>query len=193
MLKENSRQQPALARRSKDGAAHLVATRRPNLVQLGRELREAQDRGEFNAACVALSIHTRKAYDLITIADAVDGGRLDAKMCEELGWSKARLIATRATKKRETRQAIAFARANTLPALLRYFQQGSNGQALVTKSFHLTKAEAEELEDALQEAGARKSGGRLVNRSEALMTLVRMRRPANAPRSRRMLRARTSE
>jgi len=169
----------------------LFGSAKPDLVELGRALRQAQERGEFKAACEALPIHTRKAYDLITIAEAVDAGRLEARVCEELGWTKTRLIAALKGTKQQSRRAIAFARKNTAPALVNYIQQGNDGEALVTKSFHLTEAEAEELEDALQKAGARKSGGRLVNRSEALMTLVRMRRPANAPRSRRT--SRTSE
>lgn len=162
--------------RSKASDDHLLMSQKADLVDLGRALREAQERGEFKAICAALSVHTRKAYDLITIADAVDEGRIDARVCEELGWTKSRLIASQKGTQRQTKAAIAFAKKNTVPTLVNYFQQGRAGTPLVTKSFHLTQAEAGELEGALQEAGARKSGGRMVNRSEALMTLVRMRR-----------------
>ena len=92
-------------------------------VLLGRRIRQAKKRGEFAFFCSSHQIHTRKAYDLIAIADAVDSDFLQESVVQEIGWSKARLIAERAHTKPDARRAIAFARSNTLPALTAYFQQ----------------------------------------------------------------------
>ena len=104
-----------------------------------------------SAVIPALPREFRRSCDLIAIADTVDPKLLSATLVQgcRIGWSKARLIAQRTGTKPEARRAIAFARHNTLPALAAYFQRGGNGMALVTKSFHLTKAQADELESAL--------------------------------------------
>jgi hypothetical protein len=175
---------PSPSRRASDEGSRLLAGDKPDLVEVGRRLQQAQERGEFAAFCSALSLHTRKAYGLVAIGVAVDAGRMEAGVCADIGWSKAQLIAARATSKREARKAITFARANTLPALVKYFQHESSASSLVTKSFHLTIAEAEELELALQKAGALRSGGRMVNRSKALMTLIRTRPQIRIPLAR---------
>jgi hypothetical protein len=98
---------------------------------------------------------------------------MKASLVQEIGWSKARLIAERTGTESETRRAIAFARYNTLPALTAYFQRDGNRLALVTKSFHLTKAEGNELDTALIKAGAQLRKGRINGRAEALMTILR--------------------
>ena len=147
--------------------------RRHDVVALGRRIRQAHDRGEFSSFCASTRIHQRKAYDLIAIADAVDAGRLDVRTVEEIGWSKARLIAAQTTTKVAARRAIAFARGNTLPALVKYFQRDGLASALVTKSFHLTGRQAAELELVLLQAGARQRSGRMDGRSKALMQIVR--------------------
>jgi len=145
----------------------------PDLVSLGRRIRRARDRGEFSPFCSSVRIHTRKAYDLMAIADAVDSDLMKASLVQEIGWSKARLIAERTGTKSEARRAIAFARYNTLPALAAYFQQDGNGMALVTKSFHLTRSQADELDAALVKAGAKPRKGRMNGRKDALMSIVR--------------------
>ena len=48
-------------------------------VLLGRRIRQAKKRGEFAFFCSSHRIHTRKAYDLIAIADAVDFGLSSGK------------------------------------------------------------------------------------------------------------------
>lgn len=143
-----------------------------DLVALARRIRQAQMRGEFPSYCASIGVHSRKAYDLIAIANAVDAGLLENRLVQEIGWSKARLIAEYANTKSEARRAIAFARRNTLPALAAYFKKGAS-EALVTKSFHLTRSQAEDLEAALLSAGAQRRGGRLVNRPDALMRVLR--------------------
>ena len=75
--------------------------------------------------------------------------------------------------KPDARRAIAFARSNTLPALTAYFQQEGKGVALVTKSFHLTKTQADELNTALVKAGAQLRKRRMNGRTDALMTILR--------------------
>jgi hypothetical protein len=110
---------------------------------------------------------------LIAIADAVDDGRLSEGEVQEVGWSKARLIAEYASSKTESRRAIGFARRNTLPALMSYCKQNGTGTALVTKSFHLTPEQAGELDAALLQAGAGLRRGRMDARSDALMRIIR--------------------
>ena len=44
---------------------------------------------------------------------------------------------------------------------------------LVTKSFHLTMHQAQALENALVQAGAQQRQGRLDNRADALMSILR--------------------
>src|SRR4051812_22763090 len=100
----------------------MLAQAEPDLVAVGRLIRAARIRGEFKIFCDAVSLHTRKAYDLIAIADAVDAGRLQGTVVQEIGWSKARLIAEHAATKTKARRAMAFARKNTLAALSAYFQ-----------------------------------------------------------------------
>ena len=147
-------------------------TRGAEVVALGRRIRRAQKLGEFTPFCEGEGLGRRKAYDLVAIADAVDAGILAPRLVGELGWSKARLIAEHAQTKTEADRSIAFARGNTLPSLTAYFQKGE-GTPLVTKSSHLTPAEARELEAALLQAGGRRRGGRLENRSDALMRIIR--------------------
>jgi hypothetical protein len=45
--------------------------------------------------------------------------------------------------------------------------------ALVPKSFHLTKSQADELESALVKAGAHQRNGRMNGRTDALMSILR--------------------
>ena len=142
-------------------------------VLLGRRIRQAKKRGEFAFFCSSHQIHTRKAYDLIAIADAVDSDFLQESVVQEIGWSKARLIAERAGTEPKVSHAIAFARSNTLAALTAYFQQDGNGKALVTKSFHLTRSQADELDAALVKAGAQRRKGRMNGRTDALMSIAR--------------------
>jgi len=151
----------------------MLAQAEPDLVSVGRLIRAARNRGNFKAFCDALSLGTRKAYDLIAIADAVEAGRLPETVVQEIGWAKARLIAERAATKSEARSAVTFARQNTLPALVAYFRGGGAGVKLVTKSFHLTTHRAQMLESALVQAGAQRRGGRLDNRADALMRILR--------------------
>lgn len=151
----------------------LKASTGSALVGLGRSIRSARKHGEFAEFCATHLIHTRKGYDLIVIADAVDAGRLTPNDVTEIGWSKARLIAAQATNKLAARNAVRFARHNILPAVVAYFQQDGAATPLVTKSFHLSPQQASELEAALLRAGGLVRGGRLQNRSHALMTIVR--------------------
>ena len=116
----------------------------------------------------------------MAIADAVDADLMKASLVQEIGWSKARLIAERAATKPEARRALAFARNNTLPALTAYFQRNGRGTSLVTKCFHLTKTQADELDATLVRAGAQRRKGRMSGRSDALMLIVRDYKP-NSP------------
>jgi hypothetical protein len=59
-----------------------VVTNGTNLVSLGRRIPRASERGEFGN-------HTRKAYDLIKLAEAAGAGLLQSHLVQELGWSKA--------------------------------------------------------------------------------------------------------
>jgi hypothetical protein len=154
-------------------ARKLLAQSEPDLVAVGRLVRAARDNGNFKTFCDAVSLHPRKAYDLIAIADAVEDGRLQAADVQDIGWSKARLIASHAATKSKAWRAVAFARKNTLAALVAYFQGEGVGAKLVTKSFNLTVHQAQQLESALDQAGAQRHHGRLDNRAEALMTVVR--------------------
>jgi hypothetical protein len=43
-----------------------------DLVGLARRIRQARNRGEFTSYCASIHVHSRKAYDLMAIADAVD-------------------------------------------------------------------------------------------------------------------------
>jgi hypothetical protein len=151
----------------------LYALDKADPVLLGRRIRQAKGRGEFDSFCLSHRIHSRKAYDLIAIADAVDRDLLQEKVVQEIGWSKARLIGERARTKPDARRAIAFARSNTLPALTAYFQHEGKGVALVTKSFHLTKTQADELNAALIKAGAQLRKRRMNGRTDALMRILR--------------------
>jgi len=151
----------------------MLAQAEPDLVSVGRLVRAARNEGNFKAFCDAVSLGTRKAYDLIAIADAVDAGRLQETVVQEIGWAKARLIAEKAATRSKVRSATAFARKNTLPALAAYFQGGGAGVQLVTKSFHLTMHQAQALESALVQAGAQRRQGRLDNRADALMRILR--------------------
>jgi hypothetical protein len=163
-----------LAQRSRTaGTRRLLGQAEPDLVEVGRHVRAARDMGEFKAFCIAAPIHSRKAYDLIAIADAVDAGRLQGTVIQEIGWAKARVIAERAATKSEARRGLAFARKNTLPALVAYFQGGGTGMKLITKSFHLTEHQADELEITLVQAGAKRRQGRLDGRADALMRILR--------------------
>jgi hypothetical protein len=155
------------------GEAFARRKSEPDLVGLGRRIRRARDRGELRLFCDAVLLHSRKAYDLIAIADAVDAGLLQEEVVQEIGWSKARLIAERAGTKPTARRAIVFARNHTLPALVAFFKHDGNGMALVTKSFHLTPEQARELDAALLRAGARQQGPRMDGRNDALMRIVR--------------------
>ena len=115
--------------------------------------RAARDSGDFKAFCEAVSLHPRKAYDLIAIADAVEAGRLQGTDVQEIGWSKARLIAEHAATKGKAKSALGFARKNTLAALAANFQGNGTGAKLITKSFNLTAQQAKQLETALVQAG----------------------------------------
>lgn len=154
-------------------ARSLLGRAEPDLVAVGRLLRDARHRREFTQFCGAVGLHSRKAYDLIATADAVDAGFLNASIVREIGWSKARVIAAQARAKAEARRAVAFARLNTLPAVVAYFKQGGAGPRLITKSFHLTERQAQELEHALLQAGALQRYGRLEYRADALMRILR--------------------
>jgi hypothetical protein len=135
--------------------------------------RAAHQAGEFRAFCDEVPIHIRKAYDLIAIADAVDSGLLSAEAVAEIGWSKARLIACHARTRSAARSALLFARNNTLAALAAYLREPAAAKKLIAKCFSLTVEQARELELALDRAGARRRHGRIDNRAESLMRIVR--------------------
>jgi hypothetical protein len=165
-------------------ARKLLAQSEPDLVAVGRLVRAARDNGDFKAFCDAVSLHPRKAYDLIAIADAVEAGRLRGADVQEIGWSKARLIAGHAATKSKAKRALEFARKNTLPALVGYFQGDGAGVTLIAKSFHLTVQQAQELDATLIQAGARRRQGRMENRAEALMSVLREYRLRTKPHQR---------
>jgi hypothetical protein len=154
-------------------ARKLLAQSEPDLVAVGRLVRAARDNGDFKTFCDAVSLHPRKAYDLIAIADAVEAGRLQGADVQEIGWSKARLIAEQAATKSKAKRALGFARKNTLAALVAYFRGDGAGVKLIAKSFNLTRHQAQELDATLVQAGARRRQGRMENRAEALMTVLR--------------------
>ena len=115
-------------------------------VKLGGLLQRAQRAGQFKEFCASRALHTRKAYELIRIAEAVQRKLLTPADVMDIGWTKAAVVA-RAASDGPTRQAIAYARKYTLPALVRFLRDGEAthgraAQALITKSFHLTAAEA---------------------------------------------------
>ena len=151
----------------------LLSHADPNLIEVGRKIRDARDHGEFREFCDTIGVHTRKAYDLIAIADAIDRGLLTPTDVTKIGWSKARLVAKQTHTRRQARQAVAFAADNTLPALVAYLREGGSGEPLVTKSFHLTWRQAGELDAALKVAGVHMHRGRMENRSQALMRIIR--------------------
>jgi hypothetical protein len=151
----------------------LLSHADPNLIEVGREIRGAQVSGKFPEFCAAIGVHTRKAYDLITIADAVDHRLLTPNDVTNIGWSKARLVAKQSHTRRQARQAVAFATDNTLPALVAYLRGGGSGEVLITKSFHLTHRQASDLDAALKVAGVRMHRGRMENRTDALMVIIR--------------------
>jgi predicted Zn-dependent protease len=162
-------------------ARRLLAQANPDLVAVGRLARAARNSTEFKAFCSAVGLGTRKAYDLIAIADAVEAGRLQEVVVQEIGWAKARLIAEHAATKSKARQALAFARKNTLAALVAYFQGSGAGVKLITKSFHLTVQQAQYLDSTLVQAGAQRRGGRLDNRADVLMRILRAYRQSIKP------------
>jgi hypothetical protein len=127
--------------------------------------------GRVHYAWVVLAVVI--AATMAGVGVPVDSDLLQERVVQEIGWSKARLIAERAESKPEARRAIAFARSNTLPALVTYFKRDGNGVALVTKSFHLTEGQADELEAALVKAGAQRRKGRMNGRTDALMSILR--------------------
>ena len=153
-------------------------------VKLGEALRRAQTDGQFKEFCAAYRLHTRKAYELVRIAEAVHRNLLTPADVEDIGWTKAALVAG-VTGSRRARQAVAYARKYTLPALVSFLRHdqtahGRAEQGLITKSFHLTPAEAEELDAALRLAGAEERGGRMLDRSEPIMRIVRAFKPAGS-------------
>ena len=105
----------------------MLAQAEPDLVSVGRLVRAARNRGDFKAFCAAVSLGTRKAYDLIAIADAVDAGRLQEAVVQEIGWAKARLIAEQAATKSKARRAVTFARKNTSRRLSRTSEEAGPG------------------------------------------------------------------
>ena len=155
-----------------------------DLVKLGEALRRAQSDGQFKEFCAAYRLHTRKAYELIRIAEAVGRQLITRADVEEIGWTKAALVAG-IDNRRHVRQAVAYARKYTLPALVSFLRHDQAAheraeQGLVTKCFHLTPAEAEELDAALRLAGAEERGGRMRDRSEPIMRIVRAYKPARS-------------
>lgn len=177
--------QPRRAQRRSEPRGRLNT----DLVELGRAIRAARDRGEFATFCATVPVHSRKAYDLIAIVDAIDARRLTPQDVATLGWSKARLIAERASTRAVARQAVAFARDNTLPAVVAYFRDDRARKALVTKSFHLTLQQARTLEAALVRASGVRRGGRLQNRTEALMAILREFSAWHAAKGRQIVRS----
>jgi hypothetical protein len=154
-------------------ARKLLVGAKPDYVEIGRLARAARHAGGFKAFCDEVPIHSRKAYDLIAIADAVDAGFLAAEVVSELGWTKVRFIASRARTKSAARSALTFARKNTVPAIVAYLRAPMAAEKLITKSFNLTVKQARELELALDRAGARRRHGRIDNRAESLMRIIR--------------------
>ena len=157
-----------------------VALRRRYLgddpIGLGESLQHARSVGQFKEFCEAYGLHTRKAYELIRIADAVQRNLLTPADVADIGWTKAAVIA-RAAGGRRPRRAVAYARKHTMPALVRFLREGEAGgrgqDGLITKSFALTPAEAAELDDALRAAGAKERGGRMIDRSKPIMRIIR--------------------
>ena len=118
-------------------------------------------------------MHIRKAYDLIAVVEAVDKGRLTANEVNLIGWSKSRVIAAHIQDRDAAHEAVMFANKRTLAALVAYVRNGGRGGRLVTKSFHLTKATAAEVDNALARAGGWTERPSLEDRSKALMTIIR--------------------
>jgi hypothetical protein len=87
--------------------------------------------------------------------------------------SKTHILNRLHRTKAEAQKAVLFAGKNTLPALVAYFRSGPSELELVTKSFHLSPEQAAQLEAALMSARGRRRHGRLENRSEALMNILR--------------------
>ncbi|HVC62417.1 MAG TPA: hypothetical protein VND19_18895 [Acetobacteraceae bacterium] len=153
-------------------ARKMLGDANSSILGVGRILQTVLKKGGFNDFCEALPMHHRKARDLAAIAVAVDKHLLAEKDILELGWSKARTIAAGAKTKAGAKKAIAYATVHSSADLAKYLKTGKH-KKLIAKTFFLTKAEANELEEALLRAGASIKGGRYENREEGLMTIVR--------------------
>jgi hypothetical protein len=151
----------------------LLAQPAPDLVRIGRLIRQAHADASIDAVHEQCGLGLRKTYDLMAIATAVDEGLLTSVEVQKIGWSKARAIATHSRSRAEARRALAFAAMNTNPALVAYLKGDHPPEGLITKSFHLTNSQAAMLERKLRQAGGRISGGRMQNRADALMTILR--------------------
>lgn len=150
----------------------LVNKANEDVIALGRDLHAIRADGDFEAYCRDLPIHYRKARIVMVLSEAVDSGLLSEKAVTEIGWTKASVIVTATKSKNKVEQAVKFARTNTVPALRRYLA-GEGKQELVTKAFTLSRSDAAELDRVLLHNGARKRGRAILNREEALLSIVR--------------------
>jgi hypothetical protein len=151
-------------------ARRLLAEANTRFIELGRLLAAQRKNGNFRAFCENVPIHTRKAYVLISTAEAVDKGRITEAQVLKLGWTKAAMVVGLATKK-QVQDAVKAAETMTATCLAASLK--GDRRKLICKVFNLTQAESNELESALLKAGASVKAGRYKHRSEALMAIVR--------------------
>jgi hypothetical protein len=164
-----------------------VRRREDDPASLGEALQHAQAAGKLKEACQELGIHWRKADDLIQVAEAVQKRLLTPAEVDSIGWTKAAMI-SRVTNRSQARTVVAVARTHTLPAFARFMRAGDFGQQgkarkLVTKCFHLTPSESQQLDDVLGLAGDEMRGSRVIDRSASLMRIIRAYRKMSSGKS----------
>jgi hypothetical protein len=155
---------------------HLLQTADRCHVEAGRLLKnllETEGSPEFQKFVAAVPMKTQKAYILIRIASAIDLKIVTETEMRSIGWCKAAQVVNLARTRRKAREAVVYAQTHSVMEL-EVFLRGDRNGGLVMKTFHLTFAQAEELEQALLAHGADGTARAPINRSNALMEIVRL-------------------
>jgi hypothetical protein len=146
-------------------------------VEVGRILKtvlETDGSPEFQRFTAAIPMEKRKAYFLVRIASASELKLVTGTEMRAIGWTKAARVVHLAHTRAKAKEAVAYAKTHSMPELDAFLRGEKGRNNLVNKVFHLTPAEVEELEEALLAHGAQEPTRQPMNRSAALMEIVRL-------------------
>jgi hypothetical protein len=158
-----------------DSAVEMAGNIEDNFLELGKTLRQLQDKGGgelFQKFIVKTQIKRRKAYYLVEVSRIFDPLPISRNRLRKIGWTKLQLIGAKTTKD-NVQEMLEMAENNTaqqLQAVMRGDKPVANSHCVL---MYFSPKQYEELEEALLANGGTRSGRGIVDKEKALINALR--------------------